>query len=265
VLQPHWVPNLVVSVDYFNIKIKDTIGPIGEDTILSSCIATGAPIYCSAIHRDANGSLWKTNNGYVNDLNVNFGSLSTKGLDVKADYRQPLPALGNLTFSLEGTKLIALNTQPLTDGPTYNCEGYFGTVCGAPNPGWRHVFTTTWATPWSGLDLTARWRYLGQSKSQQYDSNPSLAGTPFPGTANVPAYNYIDLSAMVTVYKGVRLQVGVNNIADKDPPVITSGGGGFGSDCPTLTPNGSSCNGNTFPGTYDAMGRFIFAHVSAQF
>jgi outer membrane receptor protein involved in Fe transport len=265
VLQPHWVPNLVVSVDYFNIKVKDTIGAIGEDTILSQCVATGAPIYCSAIHRDANGSLWKTNNGYVNDLNVNFGSLSTKGLDVKADYRQPLPAFGSLTFSLEGTKLIALNTQPLTGGDTYNCEGYFGTVCGASNPGWRHVFTTTWSTPWSGLDVTARWRYLGQAKSEQYSNDASLAGTPFPGTANIPAYNYIDLSAMITVYKGVRLQVGVNNIADKDPPIITSGGGGFGSDCPTITPNGSSCNGNTFPGTYDALGRFIFAHVSAQF
>lgn len=27
----------------------------------------------------------------------------------------------------------------------------------------------------------------------------------------------------------------------------------------------SSCNGNTFPGTYDALGRFFFARVTAQF
>jgi len=265
VLQPHWVPNLVVSVDYFNIKVKDTIGPIGEDTILAQCIATGSPTFCNSIHRDANGSLWKTNNGFVDDLNVNFGSLSTKGLDIKADYRQPLPALGSLAFSMEGTKLIALNTQTLTNGPTYNCEGYFGTVCGASNPGWRHVFSTTWATPWDGLDVTLRWRYIGKAASEQYDSNPSLAGTPFPLTGHIPAYNYLDMSAMFNVYKGVRFQVGVNNIADKDPPVVMSGGGGFGSDCPTITPNGSSCNGNTFPGTYDAMGRFIFAHITAQF
>ena len=264
-LQPHWVPNLVVSVDYFNIKVKDTIGPIGEDTILAQCIATGSPTFCNSIHRDANGSLWKTNNGFVDDLNVNFGSLSTKGLDIKADYRQPLPALGSLAFSMEGTKLIALNTQTLTNGPTYNCEGYFGTVCGASNPAWRHVFNTTWATPWDGLDVTLRWRYIGKAASEQYDSNPSLAGTPFPLTGHIPAYNYIDMSAMFNVYKGVRFQVGVNNITDKDPPVVMSGGGGFGSDCPTITPNGSSCNGNTFPGTYDAMGRFIFAHITAQF
>jgi iron complex outermembrane recepter protein len=265
ILQPHWVPNLVVSLDYFNIKVKDTIGPIGSDNVLQTCLATGDPAFCSGIHRDPNGSIWKTLAGYVDDLNVNFGSLSTKGLDVKADYRQPLAGLGSLAFSLEGTKLIALNTQTLTDGPTYNCEGYFGTLCGASNPGWRHVFNTTWSTPWDGLDLTMRWRYIGQARSEQFDSNPSLAGNPFPLTSHVPAYNYIDMSAMFNVYKGVRLQVGVNNIADKDPPVITSGGGPFPSDCPTITPNGSSCNGNTFPSAYDALGRFIFAHVSAQF
>ena len=84
-------------------------------------------------------------------------------------------------------------------------------------------------------------------------------------TQRIPAYNYLDLSAMFQVYKGVRLQLGVNNITDKDPPVINSAGGGYASNCPTLTPNGSSCNGNTFPGTYDALGRFIFAHLTAQF
>jgi outer membrane receptor protein involved in Fe transport len=265
VLQPHWVPNLIVSIDYFNIKIKDTIGQVGENTILSNCISTGLPIYCSGIHRDANGSLWKSNNGFVDDLNVNFGSLSTKGLDIKADYRLPLPTLGSLAFSMEGTKLISLDTQPLPTGGSYNCEGLFGTVCGASNPGWRHVFNTTWSTPWDALDITLRWRYLGRADSELTSSNPVLAGKALPLTAHIPAYNYLDLSARFNLYKSVRLQLGVNNITDKDPPVITSGGSGFGSDCPTLTPNGSSCNGNTFPGTYDAMGRFVFAHISTQF
>jgi iron complex outermembrane recepter protein len=54
-------------------------------------------------------------------------------------------------------------------------------------------------------------------------------------------------------------------VLDKDPPIIASGGGGFASDCPTITTLGSSCNGNTFPGTYDALGRFFFARVTAQF
>jgi len=59
----------------------------------------------------------------------------------------------------------------------------------------------------------------------------------------------------------------VNNIADKDPPIVQSGSGGFTSDCPTISGIGgnSSCNGNTWPGVYDPLGRYLFAHVTAQF
>jgi hypothetical protein len=38
-----------------------------------------------------------------------------------------------------------------------------------------------------------------------------------------------------------------------------------GADCSTSSPGGANCNGNTFPGVYDAMGRYLFATVTAQF
>jgi len=147
VLQPRVVPNLSVSVNYFNIKIKETIGSIGADTILLNCIQTGSPTYCSAVHRGPGGTLWRSPAGFISDTSVNFGSLSTKGLDIKANYRVPLTTLGSLSFSLEGTKLNNLTTQPLTNGPSYDCVGFFGTICGASNPSWRHVFNVTWSTP----------------------------------------------------------------------------------------------------------------------
>jgi outer membrane receptor protein involved in Fe transport len=200
----------------------------------------------------------------VTDTNVNFGSLTTRGIDVKANYRQPLP-LGSLSFALEGTKLMNLGTQPLTGGPAYDCSGYFGVVCGASNPRWRHVLNTTWSTPWDALDITLRWRYIGSADSELSSTNAQLSGSSLPLTQHIAAYNYLDLSAQFALYKTVRLQLGVNNITDKDPPIINSAGGGYGSNCPTITNNLSSCNGNTWPGTYDALGRFLFAHVTAQF
>jgi iron complex outermembrane recepter protein len=264
VFQPTFVPNLTMSVDWFDIKVKNTIGPIGADTILANCIATGNPTYCSAIHRDATGSLWRSPAGFVTDTNVNFGSLSTKGIDVKGNFKQTLP-VGSLTFGLEGTKLINLDTQPLTGGPAYDCTGFYGVVCGASNPSWRHVFNTTWSTPWDGLDVTLRWRYIGTSDSELDSTNPQLSGKALPLTSHIAAYNYLDLSVQFNLYKTVRMQLGVNNLTDKDPPIINSAGGGYGSNCPTITNNLSSCNGNTWPGTYDALGRFLFAHVTAQF
>ena len=265
VVQPRFLPNFMLSVDYFDIKIKDTITGIGADTIILNCLQTADPTYCSKVHRDAGGTLWRSPNGYITDTNVNIGSLSTKGIDIKSSYRLPMANLGSLAFNLDGTYLKDLATQPLTGGPSYDCVGFFGTTCGASNPKWRHVFTTTWATPWDAMDITLRWRYLGSAESQQLSDNPQLAGNPLPLTAHIPAYNYVDMTASFALGKIVRLQLGVNNIADKDPPIIATNGGGFGNDCPTITPNGSSCNGNTWPGTYDAMGRYIFAHVTAQF
>jgi iron complex outermembrane receptor protein len=265
VITPHFIENFSMSFDYFNIHLKDTIGAIGADTIINNCISTGDPVFCSAVHRDPNGSLFRTNAGYVVDTNVNFGSLTTRGVDAKVNYRLPIDSFGSLLFNLEGTRLINLGTQPLTGGPAYDCAGYFGTTCGAPNAKWRHVFNTTWATPWSGFDLTARWRFLSGTDSEQISPNSQLAGPNLPLTQHIKPYNYFDLSADVSLYKMFRLQLGVNNVLDKDPPIIASGGGGFASDCPTITPNGSSCNGNTWPGTFDSLGRFFFARVTAQF
>ena len=94
-----------------------------------------------------------------------------------------------------------------------------------------------------------------------------LTGKALPSTSHIPAYNYVDLSAMFNITRTTRFQIGVNNITDKDPPTIASGSGGFGSDCPVLGGIGSSssCNGNTFPGVYDALGRYIFARLTASF
>jgi outer membrane receptor protein involved in Fe transport len=128
------------------------------------------------------------------------------------------------------------------------------------------VFNTTWATPWSGLDVTARWRFISGADSEQISPDPQLAGNALPLTQHIKPFNYFDLSADMSLYKMFKLQVGVNNVLDKDPPIIPSSGTTlFPSDCPTITAKGSSCNGNAFPGTYDALGRFFFARVTAQF
>ena len=262
-LTPRAVPNLSVSVDYFNIKIKNVIGPVGGDTILNNCIfgtAGQQATYCPLVHRDPTGSLWLTPAGYVTDVNQNQGALITKGIDIKGSYRAQLPAgIGSLLFGMEGTKLNSLATTPVAGGASYDCQGYFGSVCGAGDPSWRHVLNATWSTPWDALDVTLRWRYIGSVDSETTSSNTFLKGTPFVPLEHISAFNYVDLTAALNVYKNIRFTVGVNNIADKDPPLVVNG------DCSTSSPAGANCNGNTFPGVYDAMGRYIFMQLQANF
>jgi outer membrane receptor protein involved in Fe transport len=179
VLQPRFLQNLTVSVDYFNVKITDVIGVLGGNTVILKCLQTLEPRFCDLIHRDQFSSLWLTSQGFITDTTVNLGELRTKGIDVKGGYRLPINRFGSLLFSLEGTYTQQLETTPVAGFGSYDCIGFYGATCGAANPHWRHVFNTTWSTPWAGLDLNLRWRYLGPDTSEQTTSNPFLAGTPY--------------------------------------------------------------------------------------
>jgi iron complex outermembrane recepter protein len=125
-------------------------------------------------------------------------------------------------------------------------------------PHWRHVMNTDWSMPWAGIDLSLRWRYIGPMQSDRVSQDPQLSQTYYPGTARIGGYSYLDLSlAMPVASTGIDVRVGVNNLTDKAPPIVASGNY---SDCPNLT-----CNANTWVGTYDTMGRYLYAHASVKF
>jgi outer membrane receptor protein involved in Fe transport len=271
VAQPKFIPGLNVSVDYFNIKVDQFIGGIGATLILTNCIDTNNPFFCSLVHRSTNpaafGTLFLANDGFVQDTTLNTGSLKTTGIDVSASYRTDVSSLGlgdngSLSASLVGTWLDTLITQPLPGGPSYDCAKLYGLVCGTPNPEWRHKARLTWNTPYAygdwfkSLSVSAQWRYFSKVTSDAFDPNPQLANASRALRTNereLEAQNYIDLTANFTVHNNLNFRVGVNNVFDKDPPLT-------GTNCPSVF-----CNGNTFPQVYDALGRYVFVGLSADF
>ena len=257
VVTPSAIPNFVVSVDYFDIKIDKTISSLSSNTVINNCALTGDPTLCGLIHRGATGSLWFNVNNYVDATEQNIGKVTVKGIDLASHYSFLMGSLGKMNLNLSGTHTSKWDTQPLPTGAAYDCTGFFGSTCQSPTPKWRHVMTANWATPWAGLDLTVRWRYIGKTEVDRSSSDPQLSATFFEPTAHIPAYNYIDLSASMPLATGVTFRLGVNNLQDKTPPIIVNGNY---SDCPN-----AACNDNTFVGTYDTLGRYIYAHVSAKF
>ncbi len=265
VFSPSYVPGLVASLDFYYIKIEDTIESLSSNTIINNCGVSGNAALCGLIHRGAGtGSLWFNTGNYVTATEQNIGSISTKGVDLAARYTYDTGAWGKVSFNLTGTRLLNFFVQPLTNGPAYNCAGYWGTTCSegspadGPLPHWKHVLNTVWQTPWSGIDFDFRWRYIGPSQSDHVSQDPQLAGTFYPGTARIGGYTYLDLSlAMPLASSGIDLRIGVNNITDKLPPIIPSGNY---SECPT-----AACNDNTWVGTYDTLGRYLYAHVTMKF
>src|SRR5262249_10181756 len=121
-------------------------------------------------------------------------------------------------------------------------------------PNWRHRLRTTWTTPIQGLDFSAQWRHIGNVKADTSSPNPLLHGTTKPMEAELGTRDYLDVAMGYEVLKGINLRLGVNNVLDKDPPIVA--GGDFGS---------AFVNGNTFPQLYDTLGRYMFLHVTADF
>ncbi|SMF66865.1 TonB-dependent receptor domain-containing protein [Allosphingosinicella indica] len=261
VLQPRFLPGFAATVDYFNIKVANTISTIGYDTILQTCIDSADPDFCGRINRDARGSLWLTPNGFIQDLNTNIGSIKTSGIDVGLSYTTEIGDLGTLGFNFVGTWLDKITTDNGVSTP-YDCTGYFGLQCGTPNPEWRHKARLTYTSP-EGIGLSLQWRYFDSVDVDRLSPNPTLAATPTAAfnINGIKAQSYFDLTSTFRIGENYSFRLGVNNILDRSPPVIGSNGAsGVINACPGVT-----CSGNTFPQVYDALGRYIFAGVTLDF
>ncbi len=257
-LTPQFLAGFNASIDYWHIKLKDEIGTYPAPAILQNCLTNGDPTFCAQIVRSpANGGLTGASiqsGGYIIQTNQNLGEGMVDGIDLDANYRLPLQGWGTLAFTLNGSYLLTDKTTPYKGAHTYDCSGLFGAVCQTVTPKWRHVARANWATPWD-VDITLSWRYIGKVSLDQNSQDPTLNLASFGVYDNfnreIPGYSYLDLAVAWNVWKGVQIRGGVNNMLDKDPPVVTS----------EITAGGAA---NTYE-TYDMLGRQVYLAVTAKF
>ena len=253
VWSPSFLTGFNLSVDYFDIQIDNAIQPINPLNTMDSCYIAGDLAACRRIDRNASGSLWN-GDGVIDDPNTNIGGFSTAGVDVNANYAFDLEDVGmtnvgSLQLSYVGTMLSELITD--NGDSVYDCAGFFANQCGTPNPEYRHRARATWLTPWD-LDLSATWRHYGEVELAVLNrTNDSLNNGGARIDRFFDAENYLDLAAVWQVMDTVTLRAGVNNVLDNDPQVSRS--------------VGTTGNGNTYPQLYDALGRYFFFGVTANF
>ncbi len=244
------IKNLNLSIDYFSIDVEDAIGVLPPTTTLTQCLETGNPKFCSLITRDRLGSLWATPAAQVIATNLNIASFGTRGIDFGADYAMGLGSMGKLDLSFLGTYTKKFTVETVPGLGSYDCAGLFGSTCGNPHPTWRHKLRTSWVTPW-GMTAGLTWRHFDSVNADVTSDNPQLKGTVREVQASIPSRDYLDVSMSYKIMKNVTLNGSINNLLDKDPPVLNTG-----------APFG---NGNTYPGVYDALGRKISLSMTAKF
>ena len=253
------------SLDYYNIKITDTIfGPDVND-IIATCYGyndinplsatSAASPYCGAINRSNNNlsflalpaALGGDASGYFQAINQ--GSVKTSGVDFQLGYRLPTEFISEtsaLNFNLAVSYLIDfVNTSNLGGlGSLSNdyagTASYFGAGLGTSFPKWKGNLNIGLNFD-ENLSLNTRIRYIDGMTNRAAEQ---YVGETFSGPGSVWYFDF----ALQAEVEAFTFRIGLNNAFDKEPP--------------TYAPNVQS---GTDPSLYDVIGRRAYASVRLRF
>jgi outer membrane receptor protein involved in Fe transport len=245
VLTPNFLENLLLSVDWYNIKVDGAITQVNGETTLTQCLE-GSDAACLLVHRNqaSSGSLFRGNASPTNGVDafyLNSGYFEVTGIDVEASYSMDIgDRWGNLAFSTFLAYVDSWEQEEYPGTGSESCEGLYGDSCETPLPKLRNLFNTTWTTPWD-VALNLSWRYI--------DSVEMVSSVPVANRIDIDSYNLFDIAGIWNVTDYLALRAGVNNVLDEEPPITDNG--------VTLRNNG-----NTYPGGYDHLGQYWFLAAS---
>ena len=219
------------------------------NNILNLCynvIQDAGSALCGLVARDSQGII----SGppfVVSANNANLAALTTEGIDFQIDYSLPLgfsvtgAGESRLSFFFLGTYSWENNFVPLVELPDdiTECSGRFGLNCVDPTPRWKWSSRLTWIDGPATASL--RWRHIAGVRDDD-DATDFVV-------ERLPAYDLFDLAFGFEVNDNLTLNAGVNNLFDKGPPLI-----GFNSQ-----------QSNTYPSTYDVIGRDFFISANLRF
>ncbi len=248
--------NFQASLDYSKIEIDNPILTPAPNVIVAACYNYYGTnpnfdpndVNCAAIFR-AGGDIF----GLSNPLSasglypgVNGGKVAAEAIDLQINWGMPI-ATGDLRLNLLTSYNLSAETQEADNLPTLDYSGtvtFFGAGLGSSVPEIKANLSAVYTIGDFAFDARARW----------IDGMDNRAGVIFPGESSftgVGSVAYFDLGAswrMGFIGQDSQIRIGVNNVADKQPPVYA--------------PNVQS---GTEPSLYDVVGRRIFGQIIVKF
>ena len=254
VMQPTFLPNFSITVDYYNIEIKDAISLLQAQDILNNCYssATGLdPSFCNLFTRGADHNI-----NFITSTYLNTVQLQTSGIETQINYTTDvgqwtrdmgaLKALdGRLSFTADINWLYRLRNFPFENNPSQ-----FQVSEGRPGfPEWKGFFTGSYEQGKFRLDWSSNWI----SQVDRYSKSPGAqdpADQIFPLFVPAQWYQNLVLHYIEPIH-GVKTDFyfGVNNVFNDQPPPDVIQGNSQG-------PDGSAIY---------SLGREFFGGVRARF
>jgi outer membrane receptor protein involved in Fe transport len=215
--QPSWAPGFSVSLDYFDIKVKDVISTLSIQQEVDLCTAGNQEI-CSAMVLNSPG------NNYVTVQNFNLASLRAKGFDVETSYRKNLDAFslpGRFTFRALATRNLHFITDSGVVG-TIPSEGAGVNLGNTPK--WKVLASQTWDGLLGdklSLTLTERWFSDGVYSNEfiECQTNCPTSTLIHPTIYNnqMKGATYLDFGGSWNISKQLMFYFKVDNLTDRDP------------------------------------------------
>ncbi|WP_444906355.1 TonB-dependent receptor plug domain-containing protein [Microbulbifer sp. SSSA008] len=195
---PSFVEDLSITLDYFDIQIKDAITDADTQQILDDCYREGISSACELVSRGTSGQI-----NYLEGSLLNIGEINTSGIDIDVVQNLYYDA-GKLALRAQATHLLEYEEYNTQTDQTTDYVDYIGTT-GDAYTKWRGLASATWyADSW---DFGADIQYIGDGHSPYMD---------------MPSHTYLNLKAGWDVNDSMRLTAGIDNVTDREPST-TSG------------------------------------------
>jgi outer membrane receptor protein involved in Fe transport len=282
VFVPEFLPKFSMSVDYYNIRIKDVIGAALPGDLIGACFAdlTAASATdpdCLVIRRNPiTGGLDgdpATTLGLFGPT-TNLGELFTDGVDLLMNYKTDV-GFGNLALSFVGnwTNNSEFNANVANPDSFFReCAGFYSVNCsftGSIQP--KLQFSQRTTLTMGKVDLSLLWRWIDSVKYEprqlaadleaaiDADCEDPEGADPDgcmvePEFRKIPAEHYFDFTARFNATDNMTFTATVQNLFDNQPKVV-------GNTIGSTTFN----SGNIFPSTYDALGRRYAVSAKLKF
>ncbi len=254
VFTPEFLEGLEFTLDYYNIDIDNVIVQVTEQNVVDACYnieKNAAGTFCSLIFRNPiNGGLTGPKQFGVDVSLINGGFLKVEGIDFGARYGFDFDRWGTLDLSISGTHVLGNEQQDAAFLPSFECAGLVGNICLRPSPEWTWIQTTEWRQ--GPFMVQLQWQFIdriAQDAIKLGGADPSDFAVP-----EIASQSYFDLYGSWEIDDTWTARLGVQNLFDRDPPITGNDYGGTAEN-----------SGNTFPATYDPLGRKYFLAINAKF
>jgi outer membrane receptor protein involved in Fe transport len=267
VFTPTFVPGLSVTIDYFDVKVNGAITSPTPADVISACFgsitaASATSAACTTIRRNPTTGRLSGPTGTVLGLPTplsNLGRIETSGVDLSVGYSTDV-GFAKLNVNFNGTYTIKNKFKATPSAINRECVGQYSVNCGSIQPEWQHNMR-------AGLDFgtfnaSILWRYIAGVDYERILA-PRFSGAitgfgPLVGRTynfnKISAFSYFDLTGGFKITDNVKVDMLVANLFNKQPPILGS----------TLGTTGQN-SGNTYPSTYDTMGRRYQVTLGVKF